>query len=113
MKPGDVVLVRFPQTDLSEGKLRPALVLALTPGRHPDALLAMITSRVYQAIPGLDEIITASDADFGQTGLKIDSAVRVTRLITVERSAPAARLGSIGDERLRRIRLRLAQWLML
>jgi mRNA interferase MazF len=46
MKPGDVVLLRFPQTDLQAGKLRPALVLALAPGRHADVLLAMITSRL-------------------------------------------------------------------
>ncbi len=47
MKPGDVILVRFPQTDLQVGKLRPALVLAISPGRHSDVLLAMITSRPY------------------------------------------------------------------
>ncbi len=111
MKPGDVVLVRFPQTDLSEGKLRPALVVALAPGRHPDTLLALITSRIYQAIPGFDEIIAAGDGDFAQTGMKTASAVRLTRLATVERTAPDARLGSIGDERLRDIRRRSAHWL--
>ena len=47
MKPGDVVLVRFPQTDLEAGKLRPALVIAMSPGRHTDALLAMVTSRTH------------------------------------------------------------------
>jgi mRNA interferase MazF len=51
MKPGDIVLVRFPHTDLQQGKLRPALVVALTPGRHADTLLALVTSRVDQAIP--------------------------------------------------------------
>ena len=29
MKPGDIVLIRFPQTDLLIGKLRPALVAAI------------------------------------------------------------------------------------
>ncbi|RME40829.1 MAG: type II toxin-antitoxin system PemK/MazF family toxin, partial [Caldilineae bacterium] len=38
MKSGDIVLLRFPQADLAEGKLRPALVVALAPGRHPDLL---------------------------------------------------------------------------
>ena len=41
MKPGDVVLIRFPQTDLLIGKLRPALVVAIAPGRHADLLLAL------------------------------------------------------------------------
>lgn len=51
MKPGDIVLIRFPQADLEAGKLRPALVLAIAPGRHSDVLLAFITSRAYQEIP--------------------------------------------------------------
>ena len=56
MKPGDLVLVPFPQADAQAGKLRPALVLAIAPGRHKDILLAMITSRDYQVVPGYDEI---------------------------------------------------------
>lgn len=31
MKPGDVVLIRFPQADLEAGKPHPALVLLLPP----------------------------------------------------------------------------------
>lgn len=57
MKPGDVVLIRFPQTDLQMGKLRPALVVAVAPGRHADLLLALISSRIHQAVSQFDEII--------------------------------------------------------
>lgn len=64
MKPGDVVLIRFPQADMTAGKLRPALVLAVAPGRHADLLLSLITSRAYQAIPEFDEIIETSDDDY-------------------------------------------------
>ena len=70
MKPGDIVLIRFPQADLLEGKLRPALALALAPGSHPDLLLALITSRDYQAVPHIDEILDPAEDDFAQTGLK-------------------------------------------
>ena len=55
MRPGDLVLVRFPQTDLRTGKLRPALVVALAPGPYSDVLLALVTSREHQVIPGFDE----------------------------------------------------------
>ena len=41
---GDIVLIRFPQADLKQGKLRPALVVAISPSRHPDLLLALISS---------------------------------------------------------------------
>lgn len=57
MKPGDIVLIRFPQTDLQAGKLRPALVVAAAPGHHADFLLALISSQTQQAVPKFDEII--------------------------------------------------------
>ena len=42
---GDVVFVRFPFSDLSRSKLRPALVLANT--EWEDSILCQITSRPY------------------------------------------------------------------
>ncbi|MCA9935879.1 MAG: type II toxin-antitoxin system PemK/MazF family toxin [Ardenticatenaceae bacterium] len=111
MTPGDIVLIRFPQTDLQAGKLRPALVVAIAPGRHTDLLLALITSRTYQAIPKFDEIITPTDSDYATTGLKTRSFIRLARLTSVDPSIINARLGHISPERLRQIRKRLADWL--
>lgn len=111
MKPGDVVLLRFPQADLQEGKLRPALVLALAPGHREGVLLALVTSRVYQAIPGFDELIQPSDADFAASGLKTASVVRLARLASVEQTVIVARLGEIAPERLKAIKQRLIEWL--
>ena len=36
MKPSDIVLIRFPQADLKSGKLRPALIMAISTSRHHD-----------------------------------------------------------------------------
>jgi len=46
-KPGDVVLVRFPFTDLSAAKQRPALVVspAEYAARHGDVVVLALTSR--------------------------------------------------------------------
>jgi mRNA interferase MazF len=44
---GHVVLFRFPQTDLKEGKLRPALIIKKLPGEYNDWLICMISSRIY------------------------------------------------------------------
>ncbi len=111
MKAGDIVLIRFPQTDLSVGKLRPALVIAVAPGRHSDLLLALITSRTYQAVPRFDEIVDPSDSDYAATGLKVRSVVRLARLVSVERNVINARLGNVSSKRLQQIRKRLADWL--
>ena len=111
MKPGDIVLIRFPQADLRIGKLRPALVVAVAPGNHADLLLAMISSRTYQAVPDFDEIIALSDGDYATTGLKVRSVVRLARIVTVAPSVINARLGNISSERLQEIRNRLSEWL--
>jgi len=108
---GDIILIRFPYTDLRTGKLRPALVVATTPGRHADVLLALITSRVYQATPGFDEIIEKDDQDFPSTGLKSRSVVRLARLTTVDPATINARLGRISTTRVNSIKTRIAAWL--
>lgn len=111
MKPGDIVLIRFPQTDLNTGKLRPALIVAAAPGEYTDLLLALITSRTYQAAPKFDKIIDPSDSDYTTTGLKARSVVRLARLATVESSVINARLDHISTNRLHQIRTRLIDWL--
>ncbi len=111
MKPGDLVLLRFPQSNLQQGKLRPALVLAVAPGQHADVLLALVTSRGYQAVAGFDEVVEPTDPDFALTRLKSRSVIRLARLATVEPAVIAARLGSISPDRLTRIRNHLVSWL--
>ena len=111
MKPGNVVLIRFPQADLQRGKLRPALILAVAPGHHADLLLALISSRTYQAVPQFDEIIDPADSDYADTGLKSQSVVRLARLACVGASVISARLGSISPQRLQKVRKRPADWL--
>ena len=111
MKAGDIVLIRFPQADLIAGKLRPALTLAVAPGSHADLLLALITSRDYQAVPQFDEILDPSEDDFEMTGLKTRSVIRLARLTSVEPSIISARLGRISPERLKIIKSRLIEWL--
>ena len=111
MKPGDIVLIRFPQADLKSGKLRPALIIAISPSRHRDLLLALISSRLHQATLGFDEIINTSDSDYITTGLKVASLIWLGQLTSVESSVINARLGTISPERLIRIKNLLINWL--
>ena len=81
---GQIVLFRFPQADLREGKLRPALLLGKLPGEHSDWLICMISSQVRHYIPEFDEIVREEDSDFGTSGLTVVSVIRVGRLAVVE-----------------------------
>src|SRR4030067_3413625 len=93
-QPGQVVLFRFPQTDLEEGKLRPALLLGKLPGEYDDWLICMISSQTRQYITEFDEIVQDTDKDFGESGLKVTSVIRVGRLAVV---SGGILLGPIGQ----------------
>jgi mRNA interferase MazF len=108
---GQIVLFRFPQTDLTGGKLRPALVLRHVPSPYDDWLVCMVSSRLQQALPELDEIIREWEPDFAHTGLKTSSVIRVTRVAVVSADRLEGRLGHIGPSRLQGIRERLADWI--
>jgi mRNA interferase MazF len=108
---GQVVLFRFPQADLEEGKLRPALLLRRLPGEYDDWLICMISSQVRHTVPEFDEIIRENDPDFVESGLKVSSVIRIGRLAAVEGEILLGAIGQIAPERLLRIKGRLADWL--
>lgn len=66
---GQVVLFRFPQTNLAAGKLRPALLLGKLPEDYDDWLICMISSQTRHYVQQFNEIIQEQDGDFLQSGL--------------------------------------------
>ncbi len=109
-KPGQIALLRFPQSDLSPGKLRPVLLLSRLPGPYDDWLVCMVSSQLRQEVGGFDEVVRPADADFAQSGLKVASVIRVGRLAVVEERLLIGAVGAVSPERLRRIREQLASW---
>lgn len=110
-QPGQIVLFRFPQTDLAVGKLRPALLLGRLPGGYDDWLICMVSSQTRQYTPQLDELIQEDDSDFIQSGLKVASVVRVGRLAVVAGNILLGAVGQISPARLKLIKNRLAEWI--
>lgn len=105
---GQIVLFRFPQTDLTAGKLRPALLIKLLSNGYDDCLVCMISTKTGQEIPGLDEIISPNQPDFVQTGLKSESVIRVSRLAVVSEKILLGKIGEISTQRLEKIKRNLA-----
>ena len=108
---GQVVVFRFPQTDLEEGKLRPALLLGKLPGEYDDWLICMISSQTRQYITEFDEIVQESDKDFEESGLKVTSVIRVGRLAVVSGEILLGAIGEVSSERLSRVKKHLSDWL--
>jgi mRNA interferase MazF len=108
---GQVVLIPFPYADLREGKFRPALLLCKLPGKYDDWLTCMITSQLRQYTPEFDHIIQEGDPDFEDSGLKMDSVIRVGRLAVIQGDLLPGAIGQISSERLQQIKDRLVEWI--
>ncbi len=89
---GAVVLVPFPFSDLSQTKLRPAVVLADT-GRG-DWVLCQVTSNPY----GDARAIALAADDFRSGGLRGVSYARPGKLFTANRDLVVREVGKLKDE---------------
>lgn len=94
---GAVVLVPFPFSDLSETKLRPALVLA-DAGRS-DWILCQITSNAY----GDARAIQLADDSFESGSLRVVSYARPGKLFTASESLVVAQVARLKAAPFKRI----------
>lgn len=86
---GSVVLTRFPFTDLSTDKLRPALVISRDNARRGDVVLAFITSNPQTA----DNPDALRIEPSPTNGLKVPSVVRFDKVVTLEKQIIVGKLG--------------------
>ena len=91
---GDVVVVPFPFSDLTQTKKRPALVIARLEG--DDLILCQITSRDITD----SYAISIADRDFKAGGLKQESNVRANRIFTADGRIILYRAGTLFPSKL-------------
>jgi mRNA interferase MazF len=106
---GDIVLVPFPFTDLSDKKVRPALIVSPDP-QGTDVMAAFISSVTTPPLGLTAWLLPTAHPDFKQTGLKTDSVVKCGKLLTLHRSLILRRLGHVSSSIQREVdeRLKLA-----
>ena len=97
LEPSAVVLVRFPFSDLSQTKLRPAVVLA-DAGRG-DWILCQVTSKPY----GDARAIELEEVGFAVGSLRAMSYARPGKLFTASQGLIAAEVGKLKLGPFRRI----------
>jgi mRNA interferase MazF len=105
---GDIVLVDFPFTDLSQTKLRPAVVLWVS-SIGEDVTFCAITSQNVKNLAPEEFLIVNSDPEFQGTGLRVDSKVKVTRIATLSRQMVIRRLGRLGNKYLDTLNTKMVQ----
>lgn len=95
-KRGEVWLVRFPFTDLSSTKVRPALVIA-THGE--DAIVLGIFSRIPATVlPETWVLIEEQHPALLQTGLKKTSMLRAEKIAVAHESVFQRKLGNLPPD---------------
>ncbi len=99
---GDIVLTQFPFTDLSQTKLRPAVILWVDSTKN-EITLCFISSKNVNNLTSEEFAILDSDEDFITTGLRISSKVRVTRIVTLNRLLVIRRLGQLTIKHIRKL----------
>lgn len=97
IKRGDVVLVLFPDSNLSTAKTRPALIVQadnLQTGIS-QIIVAMITSQMFRAGHPSRVTVLLSAPEGQQSGLLTDSVVMTDNLATITLSAIYRVIGSL------------------
>lgn len=88
---GTVVLIPFPFSDLSNSKLRPAVVLA--DAERGDFVLCQITSKQYAD----KRAVELTNASFSNGSLRITSYARPAKLFTANQSLIKNTVGKLTD----------------
>ena len=94
---GDVVVIPFPFSDLSQSKRRSALIIA--PLEGDDAILCQITSKTIKDIYA----ISIDDGDFDAGSLKQSGNIRPNRLFTADSHIILYRAGHIKNDKLNQV----------
>jgi mRNA interferase MazF len=92
---GKIVLVPFPFTDFTVTKLRPALVIY---EGNRDIIVAFISSKIPSELSDVDILLMNNQFGFGNTGLKLDSVIKLDKIATVLKNLIVGEIGEINDE---------------
>lgn len=101
---GDVVLVRFPFSDLSGSKVRPAIVVS-TPHASQDFFVTPLTSKTDRLLTG--EFVLG---EWKNSGLNVASAVK-RGLVTIHESLIVKSVGTLSLSDAGRVDDSLRGWL--
>ena len=109
MTEGDVALTTLPQAD-GRAKPRPVILLRQLPPFR-DWLVCGVSTQLHHEAVGFDDVIEPSHSDFGGSGLKAPSLIRLGFLAVLPSEALLGMLGSISLDRRGRLLQRLGGFL--
>jgi mRNA interferase MazF len=100
----DVIIVRYPFSDVSSSKVRPAIVIS-TSHVSEDVFVVPLTSRIISLLPGEFVLV-----DWDKAGLNVETAVK-RGIYTVNKSLIIKKVGGISTSDSKRLESSLREWL--
>ena len=94
---GDIIVVPFPFTDLSNSRKRPALVLSNLEGN--DIIICEITSVIRKD----NYVVQLENKDLELGKLRTKSIIRLNRIVTLHKSKISYKFGKINDSKLQEV----------
>lgn len=104
-----IVLVPFPFDDFSASKVRPALCLTTEIGKFRHVIIAFISSKVPADPHESDMVIRKGSPEWVDTGLAVDSVIRLHKMVTIPRELIKRRLGTINSSLQKEVRSRVME----
>ncbi len=100
MKIGTIVLIPFPFAELSNVKIRPAVVIAETDDKYKDLVLSAISSVVPSKISKREILLQPNK----QNNLRANSIIKVDRIVTLKKEDVVGKLGKLNSNEIAQFR---------
>jgi mRNA interferase MazF len=97
MTKGRIVLVPFPFDDMTASKVRPAVCLTDPIGPHRHVVVAFVSSQMPVNIAATDVVLDPQRKDFGATGLRVASVLRLHRMVTLTTALIRRDMGKLSQ----------------
>ena len=97
MTTGRIVLVPFPFDDMTAIKVRPAVCLTDPIGPYRHVVVAFVSSQMPGEIAATDVVLDPQSKDFGATGLRVASVLRLHRMVTLTTALIRRDMGKLSQ----------------
>ena len=82
MTTGNIILVPFPFSELTNIKVRPAVVISTTKDKYEDVIVSAISSVIPDSISANEIIIESNSVN----NLRVKSVLKVDRIVTKKKN---------------------------
>jgi|ERR1035437_1327302 mRNA interferase MazF len=96
MKIGDIILIPFPFAELTNIKVRPAVVLTQTADKYKDIVVSAISSVLPDKISNREFVLSPDKIN----KLRVKSVVKADRIVTLKQGSKIADLGKLSSREL-------------